>query len=168
MQTRSFVRAMALFCCVISVSAVCSAESYSQREGLFKISVPDGWHWSEQPGKVKIVNPQGDNGISIQFAPKRNPSSEEEAKALLKKGNQAMIESLVKPSNGNVVKEEERRLGGVYARQLDFLLPAKNQVGRITYISLYNKGNAFTITFGGSNEKQNSEMAKIVETLRFQ
>ena len=166
MPTRNLVRGMALLCCFISAIPLCSAEPYSQKEGLFKISVPDGWRWSEQSGKVKIVNPQGNNGISIQFTPKGQPSGEE-AKALLKQSNQAMIESFVKPSNGTVVKEEEKQLGGVYARQLDFLLPVKNEVGRMTYISLYNKGYAFTITFGGSNEKENSEMAKIVETVQF-
>ena len=165
---------------VLSIALVLSATSCSKNEGhpngaeavleqkdhLFKLSPPKGWGWHEQPGNVKISDPRTGNGISIQFA-SAGTHSEDEIRELLRNGNQAMIERVVKPSGGTVIKEEERQLGGAYARQLTFLQSHKGQQGTVTYISLVTKGYAFTVTFGGPDKNQVAEMQASVETLRF-
>ncbi len=75
---------------------VAFAEPHTQKDGLFTIHVAAGWHWSEEPGMVRIMNPQrGDNKIVIKFTVKGNPSGEE-AKAWLKQNIQTIIKSMVK------------------------------------------------------------------------
>jgi hypothetical protein len=137
-----------------------------QVDRLFKLSLPKGWQWQEQPGKVTVSDPQTGNGISIQFDHiGTHPDSE--VRELLKVSDQAMIDRFVKPSGGTQIQEEERQLGGAYARQLTFLKTLHGQQGTVTYISSFAKGYAFTVTFGGSDKNQVKEMRACVETLRF-
>jgi hypothetical protein len=142
-------------------------KQFEQKERLFKMNPPGGWHWDERPGNVRVSDPKTGNAISIQFAPAANYSSAE-IKELLRKGNEKMVERFVKPSGGVVIKEEERELAGTYARQLTFLQSHNGETGTVTYISLFAKGHAFTVTFGGPDENQVAEIRRSVETLRFE
>lgn len=155
-------------CFFVFMIAVCFAETYSQKGGLFKIDVPNGWSWIEPPGegRIRIENPERTNGISIQFKP-TSILPEEKVKELLKTNIQIMIKDMVEPKNGTVLGEKERRIGGANARQLDFLLSLRGEIGHVVYIAIINKDYAFTITFGGPKEEK-LEMEKIVESIQFQ
>ena len=145
------------------------SQVYFQKDGLFKIDVLPGWNWIEKPGDIMITNPKGDNGISIQFKP-APVESDEKAKEALKKGNQAMITALIKPFlKGTVIGEAESSVDGVYARKLDYLFPLGDKTSHGTYISLFYKAHAFTITFGARQQSEERfKMEKIVETFKFQ
>lgn len=158
---------IALVCCVLFMTTICFAETYSQKDELFKIDVPNGWHWVEKPSNIRITNPEGTNGISIQFKP-TSIETDEEIKEILKLGVQNAIKLEVEPYNGTVISDRESEIDGVYARQLDYLLILKGETGQITSISFINKGYAFAISFGGPFKKERVKMQKIVETFQFQ
>ncbi|MFO1514030.1 MAG: hypothetical protein U1F83_14105 [Verrucomicrobiota bacterium] len=164
MQT--MLRQIVIACYLIATTLGCFAETSEQKDHLFKITLPEGWRWNEQAGKIRISDPKNGNSISIQFAPSRKLSSDEE-KELLKKGNQEFIKRIVMPAKGTVIREEERQISGIHARQLTYLLSHGGAVGNVTYIALFNKGYAFTITFGGPEKNQVEAMKKSVETLKF-
>ena len=141
-------------------------KTYVQKDGLFSISVPNAWHWKEKAGDIGITNAEEKNGIAIIFNPYAEVS-EEQAKEILKKGNEVMVEIGIKPKKGIVFDEKETRIDGVYARQLDFS-PFPEKPWHMTYISFLNKGYAFTITFGSDVEEERLIMEKIVKTFKFQ
>lgn len=143
-----------------------SGEKHIQKDGLFSISIPKGWHWKEKPGDIMITNPEEKAGIAIEFA-QTSVVSEEQAKEVLKKGNEAMIKTGIEPVKGSVLGEKEIRLDGMYSRQLDFCPTLETPKEHITYISCLNKGYVFTITFGSDKEEERLLMEKAVETFKF-
>ena len=167
MREKGLLGLLVTACYVLSITTICVAEMHSQKNGLFKVDIPDGWSWAELSGKVRIGNPKGNAGISIQFKPVL-VESDEKRKERLKTGNQMMIKSMVEPNKGTVLSERERRINGVYARQLDFLTTLEGKTGQMTYISFFNKDYAFTITFASPNDEEILKMEEIVETFQFQ
>jgi len=142
------------------------AKVHVQKNGLFSVDVPQGWHWFEYSRRVLITYPDGITvGIDIQFVPSRALSLEGIKKAL-KEGDEKMIKEGVLAHGGVLIADKETSLDGVYARQLDFDLTPKDPV-HVTYISLFNKGRVFTITYGSGKQEDNLIMRKAVGTFKF-
>jgi hypothetical protein len=160
---------------VFLLSPFCFAETRSQQDGLFRIDVPECWHWFERPGYVMITNPERNNSISIQFIP-MHIESDEKAKEILKEGNQAMTANTIRPFlKGNVISDIETDIDGVYARKLDYLFPSADEMEfgsetvHGTYLSLFHKDYTFAITFGAlQRSKERSKMEKILDSFRLQ
>lgn len=142
------------------------AKVYVQKDGLFSINVPEGWHWFEYPQEIVLTYPDGKTmGIDIQF----NPSSVlglNEIKKNLKENDEKMIKQGIEAHGGALIRNIETSLDGVYARQLDFNPTPKNPL-HVTYIALFNKGYAFTITYGSGKQEDSLMMQKAVETFKF-
>ena len=143
-----------------------SGGTYSQKEGLFTVNIPEGWNWSELSDRVKIINPEGNSGILILFKPTIEMSLEEK-KEIIKKSHETYKDIQIIKQYGKVLEEKDTQIGGVYARQLDFLFTTKDETLRTTNIMLFSKGYRFVITFGSPSEEEKSKMDEIIETLKF-
>ena len=143
----------------------CALE-HVQKEGLFSINFPEGWHWVEAGQEVGITYPDGKTiAIDIQWVPSRELSQPEIKKAI-KQANDRMIKEGILAHNGTLIDNKEIKLSGVYATQLDFKTSPPNPI-HVTYFSFFNKGYAFTVTFGGQDEKMDSLMEDTVMTIKF-
>jgi len=142
------------------------AKAYVQKDRLFSIDVPQGWHWFEYPEEVVITLPDGKTmGIDIQFLANRQLSVQDIPKTL-KESNEKMINEGIKAHGGTLIADKEIHVDGVYARELDFNPDPHNPIP-VTYIALFNKGYAFTITYSSAQRKDNLIMQKAVGTLQF-
>jgi hypothetical protein len=144
----------------------CLGNTHSQSEGLFKATLPEGWRWSEQDGRIRISNPKNSNAIAIRLG--RVPSfPAEETKDRLTDANHKFIEEYVKPGKGTDIKEEERPLGKIYARQVTWKVVINQQAAQATYIACFHRGYGVAITFTAPDQKQIEEMRQIVESIQF-
>ncbi len=142
------------------------AKVYVQKNGLFSMDVPQGWHWFEYPEEIVVALPDGKTvGIDIQFLASRKLSSQETQKTL-KENIEKMINEGIKAHGGTLIADKEIRLNGVYARELDFNPNPHNPIP-VTYMAFFNKGYAFTITYGSAEQEDNLIMQKAVGTFKF-
>ena len=142
------------------------AKVYVQKNGLFSIDVPPGWHWFEYPQEVVMTFPDRKTvGIDIQFVAGHKLSPEEIQKTL-KENDDKMINEGIKAHGGVLIADKETTLDGVYARELDFNPNPQNPIP-VTYIALFNKGYALTITYGSREQDNNLIMQQAVATLKF-
>ena len=144
------------------------ALEYTQKDGLFSMDVPEGWHWVESPQEIIIAYPDGKTvAIDIQFFPSRK-LSQADIKKTLKESNDKMIKEGVMAHHGALINDKEIQLDGVYATQLDFTTASQsNNPIHVTYISFFNKEYGFTITYGSEDEKMHSVMDDVAATLKF-
>jgi hypothetical protein len=164
MEKKILIGVIAITYCIISIPPVCFAETYSQKDGLFKIDVPGGWGWVEEPGQVMITNQKGDSSILIDFRPSPIGPEEKMNKEAAVAAMQAVKMFKIKPFGGTVISEEDTEIDGVYAYQLDYVLSNKY----ITLISFMNKGYRFGITCEAPQQNEERLKAKeILETFRF-
>lgn len=141
------------------------ALEHVQTNGLFSMNVPEGWHWAEASEEVGITYPDGKTiAIDIQWAPSSNLTPAE-IKNTIKQADDKMIKDGIQAHNGTLISNKEFKINGVYATQLDFKTSPPNAI-HVTYISFYNKGNAFTVTYGSEDEKMHSVMDDVVATLK--
>jgi hypothetical protein len=147
--------------------SLCLGGTHSQRDGLFKVTLPEGWQWSEQEGKIRIINPKNGNGIVMGL--RRVPHfPAEETKDRLIEANRKFIEDCVKPTmQGTDINEEERYLGKVYARQVTWKVVINQQPAQAHYIACFHRGYGVAITFTARGQKQIEEMRRIVESIQF-
>jgi len=142
------------------------AMEHSQRDGLFSMDIPEEWHWVEYPEEIVITYPDGKTvAIDIQLVLSRK-LSQADIKKTLKEDNDKMIKEGVEAHQGTLIDDKEIKLDGVYATQLDFETAPPNRVN-VTYISSFNKGHAFTITYGSEDEKMHLMMDDVVATFKF-
>jgi hypothetical protein len=145
---------------------LCLGDTHSQSEGLFKATLPEGWRWSEQDGRIRISNPKNSNAIAIRLG--RVPSfPAEETKDRLTEANHNFIEEYVKPGQGTDIKEEERLLGKIYARQVTWKVVINEQAAQANYITCFHRGYGVAITFTAPDQKQIEEMRQIIESIKF-
>ena len=141
------------------------AKVYTQKAGLFSIDVPQGWHWFEYPQEVIITYQDGKTmGIDIQFSANRKLASADIQK-IIKDSDEKMINEGIKAHGGILISDKETNLDGVYARELDFN-PGPHSPINVTYIALFNKGYAFTITYGSAEQEYNLLMQQAVGTIK--
>jgi hypothetical protein len=142
------------------------ALEHAQRNGLFSLDVPEGWHWAEASQEVALTYPDGKTvAVDIQFVPSRE-LTKAEIKNTIKQADDRMIKDGVLAHNGTLIDNKEIRLNGVYATQLDFNTSPPNAI-HVTYISFFSKGYAFTVTYGSEDEKMHSVMDDVIATIKF-
>jgi hypothetical protein len=142
------------------------AAEYVQKNGLFSMDLPGGWHWAEASQETVITFPDAKTvAIDVQMVPSRKLSPAE-AKSTIQQSVDRMVKEGVQAHNGTVLDNKEIKLNGVYAVQLDFKTAPPNPI-HVTYISFFNKDNAFTITYGSEDEKMHSTMDDVVATIKF-
>jgi hypothetical protein len=142
------------------------ALEHVQKDGLFSLDVPEGWHWVEVAEEVGITYPDGKTiAIDIQWAPSA-VLSQAEIKKMIKQSDDKMIKDGVLAHQGTLTGNKEFKLNGVYATQLDFNTSPPNPI-HVTYISFFNKGHAFTVTYGSEDDKMHSVMDDVIATLKF-
>ena len=139
----------------------------TQKEGLFSIEIPEGWRWVESLQEIIVTYPDGKTvAIDITLVPSRN-LSQAQIKELLKDSGDKMIKEGIEAHNGTLIHDKEIKFDGVYARQLDFKPSPENPID-MTYISFFNKGHAFTITYGAAkDDKMRLVMEDIVASFKF-
>jgi hypothetical protein len=142
------------------------AMEHTQMNGLFSMDIPDEWHWVETPQQVVITYHNGKTtAIDIQLVPSRN-LSQVDIKKILKKSNDKIIKEGIKAHNGILIDNKKMKFNGVYATRLDFKTSPPSPV-YVTYISFFNKGYAFTITYGCKVEKTHFLMDDVLSTFKF-
>ncbi len=142
------------------------ALEHTQKDGLFSMDVPEGWHWVEYPQEIIITYPDGKTmAIDIQLVPSRK-LSEVNIKKTLKETDDKMIKEGIEAHQGILIDDKEIKLDGVYATRLDFKTSSPNPV-YVTYIAFFNKGYAFTITYGSADDKMRSVMDDALATIKF-
>ena len=130
------------------------------------MDIPEEWHWVEYPQEIVITYPDGKTmAIDIQLVPSRN-LSQADIKKTIKEANDKMIKEGIEAHHGTLIDNKEIKLDGVYATQLDFKTPPPNPI-YVTYISFFNKGYAFTITYGSRDDKMRLVMDDAVATIKF-
>ena len=142
------------------------ALEHTQKSGLFKMDIPEEWRWNDFPQETVITFPDGKTmAIDIQMVPSRK-LPQADIKKMLKESNDKMITEGVEAHNGTLIDNKEMKLDGVYATRLDFKTTPPNPI-YVTYISFFNKGFAFTITYGSKNDKMRFLMDDVLTTLKF-
>lgn len=141
------------------------ALEHSQKDGLFSMDIPENWHWVDYPQETIITYPDGQTvAIDIQWVASRL-KSQDEIKKVIKEGNDKMVKDGIEAHQGTFIDEKEFKLDGVYATQLDFDTAYPNSV-HVSYVSFFNEGYAFTITYGSRDAIMNSVMDDAVETIK--
>lgn len=149
-----------------SVSSPVFAKEHIQMKGLFSMDVPEEWHWAEDPQEVVVTYPDGKTvAIDIQLVPSR-ALSEADIKKMIKDADDKMINEGIKAHNGILIDNKEIKFDGAYATQLDFKTAPPNPIN-VTYLSFFNKGYAYTITYGSEDSKMHSMMDDVVATFKF-
>jgi hypothetical protein len=142
------------------------ALEHNQKDGLFSMDVPEGWHWFEYPQEIIITYSDGKTlAIDMQLVPSIK-LSQADIKKTLKEGNDRMIKEGIEAHNGILIDDKEISIDGIYATQLDFRISPQSPV-TVTYISFFNKGYAFTVTYGSGDDKIRSVMDDAVATIKF-
>ena len=85
---------------------------------------------------------------------------------MLKDSNDKMIKEGIQAHDGTLIDNKEITLDGVYAIRLDFKTAPPESIW-VTYISFFNKGCAFTITYGSGDDKIRSVMDDDLATFKF-
>jgi len=142
------------------------ALEHTQKDGLFKMDVPEQLYWREFPQEIIITYPDGQTvAMDIQLIPSVS-LSEEDAKKKLKDSNEAMIKQGIQAHHGALIDNKEIKVDGVYATQLDFKTSPPDPID-VTYIAFFNKGYAFSITYGTNDEKMRLLLDDAVATIKF-
>ena len=138
---------------------------HTQKNGLFNIDIPEEWHWVESPEEIIITYPDAKTvAIDIQLVHSKKLSQAAIDKAI-KESNDNMLKG-VQAHNGALIDNKEMKLDGVKAARLDFRTTLPNPIW-VTYISFFNKGYAFTVTYGSEDDKIRSVMDDVVLTIKF-
>ena len=143
------------------------ALEHTQTGGLFSMNIPESWHWFDYAEEVVVTYPDGKTvAVDIQFVPSKTLTLAD-IKKTIKEGNDKMIKEGIEAHNGTLIDNKEIAIGGKYATQLDFQTAAPNPID-VTYISFFSKGYAFTVTYGGRDEKMRLMLDDIFATLKLQ
>ena len=154
-----------LFLLMVPVKSVFALE-HTQKDGLFSMDIPDGWHWVEFPEQVIVTYPDGKTmAIDIEFMPSKK-ISQTDIKQALKASDDKMITEGIKTHKGVLEDNKEIKFDGAYATQLDFQSSIQNPI-YVTYISFFNKGYVYTITYGDRDDKVRLLMEDAVATFKF-
>lgn len=139
---------------------------HTQQDRLFSMDIPEHWHWIEYPQEIIIALPDSKTmAIDIQMVLSKDLSQGDIVKTI-KKANDNMIKEGIEGHNGTLIDDKEIKVDGVFATQIDFKTSPPNPI-YVTYISFFNKNYAYTITYGGSDEKLRLVMDDVVATFKF-
>lgn len=142
------------------------ALEHTQMDGVFSMNIPATWHWVEYQEGVLLTYPDGKTvAINIQMVPSRKLSADE-IKKDLKEADDKLVKEGVEAHHGTLIDDKEISMDGVYATRLDFKTAPPNST-YVTDISFFNKGYAFTITYGSEDQKIESMMDDVTATFKF-
>ena len=149
-------------------SNICFAETYSQKDGLFKIDFPQGWQLIEQPGSIMAMKmaPPNMSSIIVAFEPWA-VESDEAAKSLLnEEAFWAGIKGTIESRGGTIVNERDIWVDGVYARRLDATITAGNRTMQKTSVSFFHKDHLIHIGFDSTIKEDMAKLESAFETFR--
>ena len=133
---------------------------------LFMMDVPEAWQWVEYPEEIVITYPDAKT-VAIDIQMVSSPEfSKADIKKTIKEANDKLIKDGIEAHNATLIDNKEIKVDGVYATQIDFKTAPPNII-YVTYISFFNKGYAFTITYGGGDDKMRLLMDDVVATFKF-
>jgi len=136
------------------------------KNGLFTMDVPAGWDWAEYPEEIVITYP-GTKNVAIDIQLVSSPEfSKADIKKTIKEANDKMIKDGIEAHHANLIGNKEIKVDGIYATQIDFKTADPNSI-HVTYISFFNKGYAFTITYGGADNKMRLLLDDAIATFKF-
>ncbi len=155
-----------LVCLLVSIGTIPAlAATKQQKGGLFAAEIPDGWRWNENeaPGYVVIRDDKGNQQALIQFGQATGPGTEDE----VRKRIQGMTDDLQSRQGAVDLKESDATIGGVYARQLDFVVPSMGNK-KLTYLAFADQGYAYGINYGfGADAADRGQVEEITKSFRF-
>lgn len=147
------------------LSSSAMALEYTQKQGYFKMNLPDGWKWVEFPNEVLVNYPDGKTvGIDIQFAPDVVKSPAEMKKTL--EDSVGKMKTGVEAHNGKILNDKEMNLDGEYARRLDFVTSSPHAV-YVSYIAFFHAGDVYTIIFGNPNPNDFNTLDAVAASFKF-
>lgn len=139
---------------------------HASQNGLFRMDIPLGWQWVEYPEEIVITYPDAKT-VAIDIQMVSTPQlSKTDIKKTIKEANDKLIKDGIKAHNATLIDNKEIKVDGLYATQIDFNTAPPNSI-YVTYISFFNKGYAFTITYGGADDKMRLLMDDVVATFKF-
>lgn len=142
------------------------ALEHAQKDGLFSMDIPETWHWVEYPKEIIITYPDGQIvAFDIQMVLSRNLTQADVGK-LLKEADDKILNEGIKAHNGTLIDDKSIKLDGVSAKRVDFKTSPPNSI-YVTYIAFFNKGYAFTITYGSADDKMRLMMEDVLATIKF-
>lgn len=151
-----------------ATSVLFASQEYLQKDGLFKISIPDGWTGQEMSGQVVIVPPPlNGGGIVIKFKTAQAPDSFDAIKARISSSLETIAEFKVKPNGGSVIENSEIAIDNVYARCLYYTVSMKGELMYFFRILFENNGYAFSIDYGNHSKEEVDKILELVKTFRF-
>ena len=138
---------------------------YVQKDGLFSMDIPQGWHWVEYPEEIVVAYPDAKTvAIDIQFMPSTKMVPGDAQKILIDNKNK-MIKDGINAHGGVLIADKETSLDGAYTRQLDFN-PAPGSAVHAIYLALFSSGHVFTITYGSDKKDDILMMQRSVGTFK--
>jgi len=166
MKTRiSIIFIIASFFLFVGIKPVLALEHFA-KNGLFSMDVPEGWQWVEYPEEVVVTYPDGKTvAVDIQLVSSIN-LSKADIKKTLKEANDKMIKEGIEAHHATLIDNKEIKVDGAYATQIDFKTAEPNSID-VTYISFFNKGYTFTITYGSADDKMRLVLDDVVATFKF-
>ncbi len=145
-----------------------ASEQYLQKDGLFKINMPDNWRGQELPGKVLIFPPPPNGaGIVIQFKEISGKETLDEIRKEIISSLESIVEYKIKPIGGSVIENKEIIIDNVYARRLYYRISLKNEPMYFIRVAFVNKGYTFTIDYGSLSKEDVDKVISLVDTFKF-
>lgn len=134
-------------------------EWHSQKEGLFRIFVPNEWQCIENADNFKITDIEGKNAIQIGFRQMQQKINDDSIKFAMK-----FPITLLRAS---IINEDKINFKGREAWKMNFTLASLGPDLPFTCIAFAKEGYLISVTFGGVNREERLKEEKIIETLQF-
>jgi len=149
---------------VIFLSSISSAELYRQKQGLFTINIPNGWHVvSDSSSGVEFKSSKQLDGISIAMTPLES-KSKEDFKKLVAEDVKALQQC---PYPFKMEGLKEIRIDGVTGYQSSYQIRLNGTLFYNSDIYLFSRGHIISVSFGYDSKTGRAKHEKIVKTMRF-
>jgi len=142
-------------------------KEYSQKDGLFKLNIPDDWQGKEMPGTVIIVPPWGGGGIVIKFQSVSASLTQDQIKTGLASSLEDVVKNKIETSGGSVIENKEITIDNVYGRSLFYNVSFNDERMYFIRILFVNKGYSFSIDYGGPSKEDAENVVRFIETFKF-
>jgi len=142
------------------------AIEHVQKDGLFSMDIPQAWHWDEFPGEVVIAFADGKTAaMDIQMTPIEHLSSVDIRQRL--KDNDDFLVKQIQAHGGSLTSQQMIKIDGVDASDLNFKTSQGQDIIAVTYISFFNKGQGFRITYATKDVKTHEVLDDVMGSLKF-
>lgn len=142
------------------------AAGHVQKDGLFSMNIPETWHWNEFPGEIIIAYPDGKTAaIDIQWTPVASLSSSDMNQRI--KDNNDFLVKQIQAHGGTLTNQKLLKMDGIVASELDFNTGQGADTIAVSYVSFFNKGEGFKITYAARDVKTREVLDDVVASLKF-